>query len=394
MKAKSLWIVGAIFVALLPSEVASADTASDSASFHLREGVREPLPEEIADTAMARGISLEESKVVARLQLIAQELRPIARSSDAGYLGIWVDDSGTRLVYASEDPARAKSIVAGTSFSDSVVVSKASASERELEATVAEVARAIDATEVGIEGTGGIWVDKGSAEVVVDVPDINRSQVSNALSLLDPLSSLVRLDSVPLSATLSEGASLKGGGNATTCTWGFTVIHGGQRRMVTAGHCGNTQSWYGNFNMPMVSGAERNSGDVDAQIHTVPSPHTADDSVIIGNGLLRDIASRGTWSTMDVGDSVCHTGKTTGFTCGTISSVNGAQAVGGGTHVLRATGSNLKAQPGDSGGPVFWGTKALGLYEGQNGSNPPNALMIWTAINYAEAHFNMTVATS
>ena len=345
---------------------------------------------EIDDVQSALGIDRSAAILRAELQQKARLIRPSAREHDPGYHSISIDDDTMTLVYRSANPSSAQSVLnENASISANIRLIEHNVSENELELGLISIKSALSSLSLQ-EGTPAFWVDKQTDQIVVEATENSVSLLKGELDGLDTVD--YRIDELPLSQLAKESATLHGGVSASTCTWGFTVIDGGVRRMVTAGHCSNTQTYGGGISMPFT-GDEANSGNVDAQIHDHAAGNYASNSIVVGNGVYRTITSRSTWSAMDVGDSVCHRGKATGWSCGTITSVTGAQWSGGGTHVLRASGPYLKASSGDSGGPVVSGNAALGLGEGYSGS-PPNLVMIFTAISFAESHFGMTVATS
>ena len=370
---------------------ASASGHVTSAAVTQPPNVTSPSKDAVQDVALAFGISFDEAERRAALQELAQLIRPAARAADVGYLGIWINDANDALVYASTDLSQAARALAPFSMpEDTIEYQQARFSEAEL-TKLMDSARSALARSGAIPPNANLWVDKLGEYVVLELP-------IGGVGL-----DTVRQESADLGITnfrvmaadtgVTEGATIRGGVAATTCTWGFKAFQGSTARMLTAGHCGNTQAW-GGINLPFVTGKEVNSGNADGQVHSVPAPHGASNTIVLEDGTFRTITSRRSWSNMDIGDAVCHVGKTTGLSCGAISAVNGAQAVGGGTNVPRVTGTFLEAQPGDSGGPVFSGNAAFGLYEGQNGSAPPNALMIFTASNYIESALGITIATS
>ena len=68
-----------------------------------------------------------------------------------------------------------------------------------------------------------------------------------------------------------------------------------------------------------------------------------------------------------VGESVTRTGSTTGTHSGTVHALNVTVHYQGGGTVRGLIQTNVCAEPGDSGGPLYDGTKALGLTSGGSG---------------------------
>jgi streptogrisin C len=80
-----------------------------------------------------------------------------------------------------------------------------------------------------------------------------------------------------------------------------------------------------------------------------------------------------------VGEYVCHSGRSSGSSCGTVTQLNFKTTYGDGTRVEHMTRVNgACAEPGDSGGPVYAGNTALGVWSGGQGACAEN--------NYTEVH--------
>jgi len=126
-----------------------------------------------------------------------------------------------------------------------------------------------------------------------------------------------------------------------------------------------TLSWTGGWDQ----------GDVDAETFDVPDGHTTDNKIHRSEGLSDlDINSQGTYSEVDVNDTACHQGNSSGWSCGVVESVTDpdwdykTNAPGIGTRVIRVGGVDTNF--GDSGGPWVTGNRAWGLHEsGQGGTN-------------------------
>ena len=66
-----------------------------------------------------------------------------------------------------------------------------------------------------------------------------------------------------------------------------------------------------------------------------------------------------------VGEYVCHSGRTTGSSCGTVQQLNVKTTYSGGVslgHMTKVNGAC--GDGGDSGGPVYAGNYALGIWSG------------------------------
>lgn len=176
---------------------------------------------------------------------------------------------------------------------------------------------------------------------------------------------LVTVDQLPAPALV-----LYGGLALTTCTSGFHVKNSsGTRGITTAGHCRPAQSYDGNA---LTFLSENWSGRYDIQWHNrAGGTHDAVIHVSDG-GASRPITGTRPRSQQDVGDWVCKQGRITGFDCGTINDTSYCYSVGpvnACTFVYVSGGITNLIDPGDSGGPWFDWTTALGSTVFHNGND-------------------------
>jgi streptogrisin B len=67
------------------------------------------------------------------------------------------------------------------------------------------------------------------------------------------------------------------------------------------------------------------------------------------------------------GQSVCRRGAATGVWCGTVTALNASVNHGNGAVVRGLIQTNICAEPGDSGGPLYAGDKVIGILSGGSG---------------------------
>ncbi|MCP4306369.1 MAG: hypothetical protein GY788_16195 [bacterium] len=196
----------------------------------------------------------------------------------------------------------------------------------------------------------------------------------------------------PQEAPLEPGA-IQGGWGATPagCTWGFTVGVSGNPGLVMAAHCDRNYS-YGWI--PTTFAGAQQSGAVDAELRDVDNYWNGsfENEVRYDGGSVRDITSRRTWLNLDEDDWVCHEGANTGYSCGQITTKHEHELwwVTNSAAFVRIEGPLVNCQPGDSGGPWFYGNTAYGIYSGQNGSG---SVCVFGAIDFAETAVGFTVLT-
>ncbi|MEE1810457.1 S1 family peptidase [Streptomyces sp. BE133] len=224
------------------------------------------------------------------------------------------------------------------------------ASDAVLDADVAGTAWSID------PATGTLVVTADSTVSQAEIKQIKQSAGANAGAL--------RIERTPgkLSKLLSGGDAIYAPG--WRCSLGFNVRSGSTYYFLTAGHCtdGNPP-WYTNSS---------NSTSIGP---TVGSSFPTNDY-----GLVRydntSLAHPGTVGSVDitsaanatVGMSVTRRGSTTGIHGGTVTGLNATVNYGGGDIVYGMIQTNVCAEPGDSGGPLYSGSKAIGLTSGGSGN--------------------------
>lgn len=174
---------------------------------------------------------------------------------------------------------------------------------------------------------------------------------------------------------ISDNAMFDAGRSMSTCTSGFVAQEdgGGDYVVITAGHCRNQQKMHG-VSLPWIRGYMH--ANADAQSHRIPggAGHWARSQYKKASGIEQihnDVARSGM-----INDHVCHTGRSSGVTCGTVRNINfqptNSGACGSATCnavFVRVEGPALKACKGDSGGPWWRYRTAYGIHKGGNDVN-------------------------
>ncbi|MFC7505648.1 S1 family peptidase, partial [Nocardioides sp. GCM10030258] len=91
------------------------------------------------------------------------------------------------------------------------------------------------------------------------------------------------------------------------------------------------------------------------------------------------------------GTTVCRSGSTTGFKCGTIQATNQTVCYSQGC-VYQMTRTNACAEPGDSGGPYVSSTRqAQGILSGGNGNCTSGGTTFFQPINEVLSVYGLTL---
>ncbi|MFF3455015.1 S1 family peptidase [Streptomyces sp. NPDC002730] len=235
-------------------------------------------------------------------------------------------------------------------------------------ATAAQLAQASDAVlQADVPGTAW-YTDKATGKLVVTAD----STVSAAEIAKIKEAAGTRAGALEIERTTGRFNKLIAGGQAIytgggRCSLGFNVRSGSTYYALTAGHCTNIGStWYTNSANTTVLGSTAGSSfpTNDYGIIRHSSASAADGRVYLYNGSYRDITAAGNAS---VGQSVQRSGSTSGLHSGTVTALNATVNYGGGDIVYGLIQTNVCAEPGDSGGPLFSGSTALGLTSGGSG---------------------------
>ena len=261
----------------------------------------------------------------------------------------------------------------------------------ELQKAQTSASSSVRASDVPVDS--GINVHENRVELYV--AKANKRQFDNALQRKEiRLPDKVRVISVEALAEPTD--NIYGGLPLSTCTSGFSVKEGITKGITTAGHCSNTKSYNGN-NLPFQS--EIGGGSYDIQWHTAPGYTVTNEIQWWEDGSTRDIIATKSRSSQVIGGYVCKYGKTSKYTCGTISDKNFDPNYNwqfGDTsptfiRVASTEGWGDLSEPGDSGGPWFLTGDAYGTMSGQI---EPGDDAIYMAVNYVESGLGVSVMTS
>jgi streptogrisin C len=329
-------------------------------------------------TALQRDVGLTPDAARARLAADKQASdtgNTLRKNLNSTFGGVWID--GGQLVVGVTDTKSADAVRAAGGQARMV-----SRTERQLDALKSK----LDANSKAAPGTvPGWYVDPARNSVVIKT---RPTGVTSALSFaaasgVDP--SAVRFEASdesprPLIDVIGGNAYYIGSG--TRCSVGFSVNGG----FVTAGHCGTTGA-----TTTQPSGSFRGS--------SFPGNDYAWVQVAAGNtprGLVNNYAG-GTVSVAGsqdaaVGATVCRSGSTTGWHCGTIRARNSSVTYPQGT-VSGLIQTNVCAEPGDSGGSLIAGTQAQGVTSGGSGNCSSGGTTYFQPVNEILQTYGLTLVT-
>ncbi|MFE1441398.1 S1 family peptidase [Streptomyces sp. NPDC058739] len=335
--------------------------------------------------AMRRDLGLSTREATERLrdERAATGIEKAARSAAAGaYGGSWFDAATGRLVVAVTDSARAPGI-------------RALGADTRL---VRHSAAALDRAKSRLDsltapaGIAGWHVDARTNSVVVDVVRAERTAPAVRAFVERARATGPVTVATTAAAPRTYAAGTVGGdpyytGNVR-CSIGFSV-HGG---FVTAGHCGRAgaavRGWdgsaMGTFQGSSFPGDDYAYVSIHSGWWTVP--------VVLGWGTIPDRLVRGS-AEAPVGASICRSGSTTHWRCGTVLGKNQTVNYSQGA-VHQMTKTSVCAEGGDSGGSFISGDQAQGVTSGGWGNCSSGGETWFQPVNEILGRYGLTLHTA
>jgi streptogrisin B len=245
----------------------------------------------------------------------------------------------------------------------------------QLSAVSAAVARS------GVDGIAW-YTDTAAGKVVVtadstvsaaEVAAVKRSAGASADAIVvNHTSGMLRL-------LLSGGAAIYGG--RYRCSLGFNVVRGSTYYFLTAGHCGKVATtWYTNSSHTTLIGP------------TIDYSFPGNDYALVRYDNT-SLSHPGGFTAANavVGEAVKRTGSTTGTHSGRVTALNVTVHYQGGGTVSGMIQTTVCAEPGDSGGPLYDGTKALGITSGGSGDCKSGGTTFYQPVPEAANAYGVTV---
>ncbi|WP_130330355.1 S1 family peptidase [Streptomyces sp. BK022] len=179
------------------------------------------------------------------------------------------------------------------------------------------------------------------------------------------------------------------------CSAGFNVSDGQRDFILTAGHCGPTGSiWFADGQGTRQLGATVKSsfpgGDFSLVQYDTDKAGQGADVVAVGGGKGVRITGAGDAA---VGQRVFRSGSTSGLHDGQVTALNATVNYPEGT-VTGLIETDVCAEPGDSGGPMFSEGVALGVTSGGNGDCTTGGTTFFQPVTKALTALNVKLITA
>ncbi|MEU9044746.1 MULTISPECIES: S1 family peptidase [unclassified Kitasatospora] len=233
-----------------------------------------------------------------------------------------------------------------------------------------------------VDGTAW-YVDEAAGRVVVTADStVSTEALDRITQASGGDASVLTVRRVPgtLAPLLAAGDAIYGG--QYRCSLGFNVADAGAHYFLTAGHCGNVApQWYTDAARTTSVGA------------TVASTFPSHDYALVryDNSALSHPGGFTSAPNAFVGEAVKRTGSTTGTHGGKVTGLNATVRYSGGGTVRGLIQTDVCAEPGDSGGPLYDGAKALGITSGGSGDCTVGGTTFFQPVNAALAAYGVNV---
>ncbi|MFC0033134.1 S1 family peptidase [Micromonospora chaiyaphumensis] len=242
-----------------------------------------------------------------------------------------------------------------------------------------------------VRTAGTAWgTDPASGRMTLTVDDtVTGAELAALRRTAARAGAVLRHEPGRLRTLIAGGQAIYGGGGR--CSLGANVRSGGTYYFVTAGHCTNLAgTWYADSARTTVLGSRTGSSfpgnDYGVVRYTGTVAHPSAVYTYPGQ-----VAINGAGNAY-VGQAVCRSGATTGVRCGSVTGLNQTvnYAEGSVTGLIR---TNICAEPGDSGGPLYvksTGT-VIGILSGGSGNCTTGGTSYYQPITEILAAYGLTV---
>ncbi|GAB1640263.1 S1 family peptidase [Krasilnikovia sp. MM14-A1259] len=319
-------------VAVLAMLTAAGFVGVPAAGAAPRDPARETVDQVAADLGLTPAQAWARLRAEARATLLAA---PARRAAGAAYGGAVFDPATANLVVGVTDPAALAR------------VRRTGAAARLVTASLARLDRTMGVLDVRTapRSITGWRVDEAANLVVVTATGRGPSTaVRRFVAGLPHIRVDYRSPAVSTLAELIGGDAIYGGG--ARCSLGFTARRSnGTYLVLTAGHCTNIATSWSGVNRVVIGSRFGTSfpGDDFGSITVNLAAWTPTSKIKGGSSVLGSAAA-------PLGTTVCRSGSTTGYHCGTLTARNQTVHYPQGT-VYGLSRTSACAEPGDSGGP-------------------------------------------
>ncbi|WP_128436519.1 S1 family peptidase [Streptomyces cyaneus] len=281
----------------------------------------------------------------------------VSRLGSSRTAGSWIGSDGKPVVAVTDEAAAAE-------------VRQAGAEAKMVDHSMDELNSATSTLRSAPRVAGTAWVmDYRSNEVVVRGDStVSATDWSRMTKLADGMGGFVRMERTEGTFTTRLNGALPLLSTAGRCSAGFNVTDGQRDFILTAGHCGPDGSvWFADNRGTQQIGrtVKQNFPGADFSLVEYASGDAGAGAEVVSIGDGKGVRITGL-ADPAVGQRVFRSGSTSGLRDGEVTAVNATVNYPEGT-VTGLIETNVCAEPGDSGGPMFSEGIALGVTSGGSG---------------------------
>ncbi|MFD9613777.1 S1 family peptidase [Streptomyces sp. NPDC059083] len=262
----------------------------------------------------------------------------------------------------------------------------------------ADSTRTFSATQLSAAGdavlaadvAGTAWrVDTATGQVVVTADStVSQAEIAKIRDRAGSNAGALRIERTPgtFNKLISGGDAIYA--SSWRCSLGFNVKDSaGNYYFLTAGHCTDgAGTWWSNSAHTTVLGTTAGSSFPNNDYGIVRYTNTS----VTKSGTVGSVDITGA-ANATVGMSVTRRGSTTGIHSGSVTGLNATVNYGGGDIVYGMIQTNVCAEPGDSGGPLYSGTRAIGLTSGGSGNCSSGGTTFFQPVTEALSAYGVSV---
>ncbi|MGP4028435.1 S1 family peptidase [Actinomadura sp. 3N407] len=317
---------------------------------------------------------------------------PVAATSDTGRAAVKLAGQlGSRTAGAYLDQATRKLVVTVTDAKAAQAVRAAGAVPKTVTRSGADLKRVMAALRRDATVPGTAWaVDPAANQVVLTMDGtVKGAGLKKVKAAAAQQGAAVRTERVAgkFRPFAIGGDPIYSGGSR--CTLGFNVTNGSDYFFLTAGHCTAAGSTWTDGSGTTLGGNAGSSfpGNDYGIVRYSSTPEDTRGGVRGPGGGFQDITDAGNPT---VGQTVTRSGSTTGVHSGRVTALNQTVNYQQGS-VSGLIRTNVCAEPGDSGGPLFAGSIALGLTSGGSGNCSSGGVTFFQPVTEVLSAFGVDV---
>ncbi|MFC5822909.1 carbohydrate-binding protein [Nonomuraea insulae] len=378
----------AVTLITVPAVARAANGAHDDTLYEAARAsasvAADPPPGLVDALARDLGVTGEQAETRLVNEAAAAGVEPRLRALlGTSYAGTWVTGPTSTPVAATTDPSKAQAITAAGVEARVVT--------RSLD-HLDQVKAALDQASDKAPKTAPIWYADVVGNTVVVLTSTPAKAAAWVLASGADVSAVrvVRSDERPRLYYDVRGGDAYYIGSGTRCSVGFSVTRAGsQGGFVSAGHCGTTGATTSGSNR-IAQGTFRGSSFPGNDYSWVEVNSQWTPAGVVNGYSAGILPVRGS-TVAQPGSSVCRSGSTTQWHCGSIQQLNTSVTYQQGT-VSGVTRTNVCAEPGDSGGSFISGDQAQGVTSGGSGNCGSGGTTYFQPVNEILSTYGLTLA--